>query len=495
MHELFEKANILDEWDSFKNGFSSDWKRAWRFQKSKASAEDIAKLFAEEFDNKPTSDYLKEVPWSSDGYYIPNKEKLGRSLAYALGLIYIQEASAMLPAEVLNAKPGEKILDLCAAPGGKSSQTASKLNGEGLLIANDISEARARILSHNIELQGFKNTIVTSFDTADGLPKDWSNYFDAIQLDVPCSSEGMFRRDKTVMNSWAEYGPNSIIPTQMQLLESASTLVKAGGRIVYSTCTFNSLENEEIILDFLERHPEFSIVDPREYLPSIEGLRPGIAKDGNQELTKAIRIWPQDGMGEGHFCALLVKSKDADVSQTPDKILRVKKNKKSKNVDSTFTKRETKEACFAFAKAYIKDEYLDGILNANDKRFIVDNERLYLLPEEYPSLTGLKVIKEGCYLGDIKKGSKKLTFIPSRDFLMQSDVDSWKYVLELDYKDIRVQALLKGETLVLNESETYELNKIYEQAYIVVTVNGLPLTWTKKNMSTLKNLYPQNLLR
>lgn len=503
MHALFVKADMQDEWEDFLQGFDKDWTRAWRLQVDRTNPEAVARNFvAESALDYEVEDYLKEVPWAQDGYYIPKDAKPGKSLAYVLGLLYIQEASAMLPAEVLATKPGERVLDLCAAPGGKSSQIAKKLNGDGLLVANDISESRARILAHNLEQQGYANTLVTHFDVNEGLPEDWYGYFDAIQLDVPCSGEGMFRRDNQAISSWSEYGPESIREIQMQLLNDASELLKPGGRIAYSTCTFNTWENEEVIVDFLNTHPEFKLIDPREYMSGKDNLRKGIVIDDNYpELTSAVRIWPQDNMGEGHFCALLVKDENYLQESLPDKAKKIKKKKKGKDNSklkgSSIKLEDALEVFWQFCEKNKDGNFSEEVFSRDKEKYRIINEKLYLMPVEFPELEGIHLLKSGCYLGDINNKGKRMSFNPVRTLLLPVPSEYWKYRLELDSFDERVYQLIQGETLFLEDSELEDLiNKgIKDQEYIAVTVEGLPLSWVKLNGRRLKNLFPRKLIR
>lgn len=503
MHALFAKAKMLNEWDEFIQGFNKDWTRAWRLQVEKTTPQAVARNFVDESAlDYEIDDYLQQVPWAKDGYYIPKDAKPGKSLAYILGLLYIQEASAMLPAEVLAAKPGERILDLCAAPGGKSSQIAKMLNGDGLLVANDISESRARILAHNLEQQGYANTLVTHFDVNQGLPQEWYGYFDAVQLDVPCSGEGMFRRDNQAISSWEDYGPESIREIQMQLLNDASELIRAGGRIAYSTCTFNTWENEEVIVEFLESHPEFRIVDPREYLSSKDSLREGIViDDKHSELNFAVRIWPQDNMGEGHFCTLLVKGEDYTQESLPEKARKIKKKKKGKENHKTsgdqINLKDALKVFWDFCERNKSQDYVEKVFSREENKYRIINEKLYLMPVEFPELEGIHLLKSGCYLGDINTKGKRVSFNPVRTMLLPVPSEYWRFRLELDSFDERVYQLIQGETLFLEEDELENLKVkgIKDQEYIAVTVEGLPLSWVKLNGRGLKNLFPRKLIR
>ncbi len=499
MEDLFAKAAMSHDWPSFLAGFDRPWKRAWRVQKAKISAEAAASWLAAEAegsnddaeadheatreeDHEATREaaapYLKPVPWSTDGYYLPFAAEPGKSTAYRLGLLYIQEASAMLPAEVLAAKPGETVLDLCAAPGGKSSQTAARLGGQGLLVANDISENRARILQRNLEQQGLRNCLVTHADPVSDFPMDWNGFFDAIQLDAPCSGEGMFRRDPAAVKSWEKYGPLSIRETQDALLDKAADLLKEGGRLVYSTCTFNTYENEEAVTDFLLRHPDFQVLDPRAWLPSSEGLRPGIVIDEiSPALSKACRVWPQDGFGEGHFCVCLQKG----ISQSIEDPKAAGKSPKSKLVLGG--------AEAALAK-FCEENLVSFAYERENLR--LHKNWLYLLPAGSPSLGGVHVLKSGCFLGELKQKKGEPLLAPSHSFLLELGLEHFRYVLRLGRDDQRVHQLFGGQTIHLTEGEQAALAKA---AYFAIAVEAWPLCWGRRNGSTVKNLYPAGWVR
>ena len=244
------------------------------------------------------------VPWSREGYYLPaDCERPGKGLAYQAGLYYIQEASAMLPAELPTVWTGMRVLDLCAAPGGKSLRLAARLQGRGLLWSNDISDSRCQALLHNLEQAGVAEALVTVAEPGQ-LARQLAAAFDLILLDAPCSGEGMVRRDPQALASWERYGPESIRQIQAELLGQAAELLAPGGELVYSTCTFNVQENEGQIKAFLERHPDFSVLPAAERLPAAgrDCVSPAI------DLPGALRIWPQRAEGDGHFCCLLKKS-------------------------------------------------------------------------------------------------------------------------------------------------------------------------------------------
>ena len=238
-----------------------------------------------------------KVPWSDCGYYIKEDTRPGASLAHDLGAFYLQEASAMVSASVLRARPGEKILDLCAAPGGKTTQIAGSMNGEGLLISNEPVPNRAKILAENLERMGVPNAIAVCA-YPDQLAKKWPDFFDALLVDAPCSGEGMFRREPASRDEWQPGSPAGCAKRQAEILDEAAKMLRPGGRLVYSTCTFNRMENEGSIRNFLERHPEFS---PEDF--ELDGI-------GRSECGM-LRVWPHRVRGDGHFVAKLRKSEDA----------------------------------------------------------------------------------------------------------------------------------------------------------------------------------------
>ena len=231
------------------------------------------------------------VPWAEGGFYLRPGARPGASVAHWAGAFYLQEASAMLPASALKAVPGERVLDLCAAPGGKASQIALAMGGEGVLVANEVDAARARVLAANLERLGVTNAVVLN-ETPARLAARWPGYFDAVLVDAPCSGEGMFRRDPQSREAWTDAAPRGCRKRQGEILDAAAKLVRPGGRLLYSTCTFNGEENEGSVADFLQHHADFS---PEEFaLPGLGASRGGM-----------LRIWPHRARGDGQFAALL----------------------------------------------------------------------------------------------------------------------------------------------------------------------------------------------
>ncbi|MBQ3079297.1 MAG: RsmF rRNA methyltransferase first C-terminal domain-containing protein [Clostridia bacterium] len=239
----------------------------------------------------------ERVPWSENGYYADKAKKPGSTVQHACGAFYMQDASAMAPAVILNPKPGERVLDLCAAPGGKSGQIAERISPSGFLLSNEIEFSRAKILAGNLERLGAGNAMITCA-SAQALSKKLPGFFDAVLVDAPCSGEGMFRRDANAVLEWNENSPAGCHMRQAEILDSAAEMLAPGGRLVYSTCTFNRLENEESVFSFLSRHPDFEAED---------FSLPGV---GNS-VSGMLRLWPHKVRGEGHFAALLRKKGQA----------------------------------------------------------------------------------------------------------------------------------------------------------------------------------------
>ena len=219
-----------------------------------------------------SSFHLTPVPFAENGYYYEEEDRPGKHPYHEAGVYYIQEASAMLPAQLLDAKPGERVLDLCAAPGGKSTQIGAAMGGEGILICNEIHPARAKILSENIERMGIINAIVVNH-SPDVLAQHFPAYFDRILVDAPCSGEGMFRKNEEACSEWSPENVTMCAERQDEILDYAAQMLAVGGRLVYSTCTFAPEEDEGSVSRFLKRHPEFSVV-PVEYRDGMEAGHP-----------------------------------------------------------------------------------------------------------------------------------------------------------------------------------------------------------------------------
>ena len=433
--EYMEKMKVLlgDEYDDYIASFD-----AGRFYGLRANT---LKISPEELQEKDVF-ALTNVPWCPSGFYYEGEERPAKHPYYHAGLYYLQEPSAMSPAATLPIAEGDVVLDLCAAPGGKTTQLAARLNGTGLLVANDISAGRAKTLLKNVELMGICNAIVMS-ETPDKIANRLPAFFDKILVDAPCSGEGMFRKEPDMVKSWDAKMLDFCQTEQAKILEACAPMLKEGGMLLYSTCTFSPEENEKSIGDFLENHPEFELVE----IPKENGFVSGLAP-----FEACARLYPHKLQGEGHFLALLRK-KEIDVEKT----ISAEDGKWTKQMDA-----------FAdFAKDVLK-EMPKGI-------YKIYGDGLYLLPEGTPKLDKLRVLRTGWMLGTLKKDR----FEPSQAFAMGLRKEEVKNVVDFPLEDERVIRYLKGETV---EGEG-------KDGWTLVCVDGFPLGWAKMQKGRLKNKY------
>ncbi len=433
---LLEIKEILkDEYDAFIEVMECESAHAMRLNPLRENAPESAKAFMRG----------DEVKWEPLGKYAKNGARPGASLAHAAGAFYMQDPSAMSPVAVLNPQPGERVLDLCAAPGGKSGQIAGRLMGKGFLLSNEIEFSRARILLGNLERLGFMNTCITSAPSnalANALP----GFFDAVLVDAPCSGEGMFRRDPDAVNEWSVNSPAGCAERQAEILDNAAELVRPGGRMVYSTCTFNRSENERTIEAFLTRHPEFSACDF-----TLVGV--------GDSINGCIRLWPHRIDGEGHFAALLVKTEGREV-------------KYPGNTESKGAK--------AAMELLKKDAYagkLDGVLN-------LDSDQLSLLPADAPEIRllsgkGIRLLRAGLPLCRVGKGF----VVPDHALAMATARADAKRVFEMDGPT--AARFMEGE----------EIPADTEKGWTLMTYKNMPLGWGKASAGAIKNHLPKGLRR
>ncbi|GLC82948.1 RsmB/NOP family class I SAM-dependent RNA methyltransferase [Lacrimispora brassicae] len=396
---------------------------------------------------KMTTLKLKPVPWIHNGFYYEGEERPAKDPYYYAGLCYLQEPSAMTPASLLPVVPGDKVLDLCAAPGGKSTELGAKLEGKGLLVSNDISNSRAKALLKNLELWGIGNICVTS-EEPKKLKEAFGEFFDKILVDAPCSGEGMFRKDGDMVKSYEEHGPEYYAGIQREIMDQAVDMLTPGGLLLYSTCTFSVCENEDIINRTLKLHEEMELIS----LPLFEGASGGIG------LLGCLRLFPHKIRGEGHFMALL----------------------KKKGSQSGHEARE-----YETRKQPPLPEELSDFLSMVSKplersRIWIKNDMVYYLPEYFPEIAGgLRYLRTGLLLGEMKKGR----FEPGQAFAMVLKPEEFKQTISWEKQDERVIRYLKGETISLKEEEGPF------KGWCLVCVEGFPLGFAKGNGASLKNKY------
>lgn len=447
------KAFLGNEWDDFLYSYDNNRFQALRFNTLKVQSPEERMRILKTL--KISSD--KKVSWANEAYYFDENVRPGKHPYHEMGLYYIQEPSAMSAAALLAPKPGMRVLDLCAAPGGKSTQLATYLGDSGLLVSNEINTQRSRILSQNIERMGIKNAIVTNEDSF-VLASHFPGFFNAIQVDAPCSGEGMFRKLPEAIEQWSMENVAICAARQKEILDNAAVMLKPGGTIVYSTCTFSREENEDVIECFLERHPDFT-------------------------LEEMERFWPHKVDGEGHFVAKLVRRGCVDTDLKADR--KTKKNKNSKN-----RKNETKPA---LTKENMKllSEFLDETISEDmaawikNSRLVMFGEQLYRLPDMEVDIKGLKVQRAGLHIGEFKKQR----FEPSHSLALALKISEAKNVVKLTCDNPQTIGFFNGQSVMLSDEQAAECKK----GWALVCVDGYPAGWGKVNGAQVKNHYPKGL--
>lgn len=440
--------------------------------------------------------HLAPVPWAKEGFYYEEGERPGKHPYYHAGLYYIQEPSAMVPAELLDVQPGDKVLDLCAAPGGKTTQLAGKLGGSGIIVANDNNADRVRVLARNVELFGIRNALVMN-ETPDRLAARWPGAFNKILIDAPCSGEGMFRKEEDMVRQWEKHSVEKCALMQKDILHHAASLLAPGGRIVYSTCTFSPEENECSIAGFLRDHPEFHVL-PIEPAYGFEPGRPDWAAqaEGSSvpdtaalETSGTIRLWPHRIKGEGHYAAVLVKDKDSEASdaEKPDTLAAAvpARSKERPGKDSRSRKQPSRlpEAPNTGPWLEFQSEHLKTQLPGTPVFF---GEQLYLTPYGSPPVEGLKSARPGWFIGTVKRGR----FEPSHALAIGLFPSELKRTLTLPAASEQLLRYLKGETLFIEENEISRDANTQTKGYVLVCAGPYPVGWGKWAGGMLKNEYP-----
>lgn len=420
------------DFEAFLKSYESPAYRGIRVNTLKADKE---KVFAAVGGN------LEQTPFCKDGYYLPQEIKsIGNLPMHHAGGFYVQEPSAMSAVTLLNVQEGDKVLDLCAAPGGKSTQIAAALNKTGLLWSNEIIKGRAQILLSNIERMGVRNAVVSSCHP-ETLCTALEGYFDKVLADAPCSGEGMFRKDPDAAKQWSQKNVKLCAVRQNAVLDSACKALKPGGTLVYSTCTYSKDENENVINAFLDRHKDFELVD-------------AAVSFGRRTMEKAVRIFPMDA-GEGHFAAKLIKLKGSGYS-APD-------------IPQGGIKGSAASGQELFKELFSCDIYGD-IVSLNDN--------VLILPQKLPLLKGLGVLRAGVLLAELKKNRAE----PCHNVFMCAAKEELNSYVEL--RDEEIFKFLSGEEIAAPESL---------KGYTGVTVNGLTTGFGKASGGRLKNKYPKGL--
>lgn len=432
-----------DEYPDFAASFLCGSYHGLRVNNLKTSGEEIIGFL--DFD-------LERIPFTQDGFYYDADVRPSASPYYKAGLFYLQEPSAMLPADRLPIEEGDMVLDLCAAPGGKSTAILSKLNGTGLLLANDYSYSRAQALLKNLELFGGNNFFVCAEDPVK-LASVYGGCFDKIIVDAPCSGEGMFRKDPSLINDWVKRGPEYYWKVQRDILDNAVKMLKSGGMLMYSTCTFSTLEDEENVRYILDTYPEMSLVN----IEKNYGIMPGF-----MGIDEAARVFPHKVKGEGHFLCLFRKdNNDSDI-------------KKHNAIKSDMPVSKCKELIDFIGK--IKPE------TDLNRLYIIKNS-VYYMPEGCESVydKSVRFLRTGLQIGEI---DKNIHFKPSQALALSLDADNYPNSLRLARDDVRLEKYLRGETIFVTEDEMSCLQK----GYVLICVDSYGLGFAKLANNMLKNL-------
>ena len=447
------KAFLGNEWDDFLYSYDNNRFQALRFNTLKVQSPEERMRILKTL--KISSD--KKVSWANEAYYFDENVRPGKHPYHEMGLYYIQEPSAMSAAALLAPKPGMRVLDLCAAPGGKSTQLATYLGDSGLLVSNEINTQRSRILSQNIERMGIKNAIVTNEDSF-VLASHFPGFFNAIQVDAPCSGEGMFRKLPEAIEQWSMENVAICAARQKEILDNAAVMLKPGGTIVYSTCTFSKEENEDVIEYFLEKHPDFT-------------------------LEEMERFWPHKVDGEGHFVAKLVRRGSVDTGFKSDRqTKKIKNNKNRKNETKSALTKENMKLLSEFLDETISDDMAALIKNS---RLVMFGEQLYRLPDMEVDIKGLKVQRAGLHIGEFKKQR----FEPSHSLALALKLSEAKNVVKLTCDNPQTIGFFNGQSVMLSDEQAAECKK----GWALVCVDGYPAGWGKVNGTQVKTIILRGL--
>lgn len=381
---------------------------------------------------------MENVPWEPMGYYYNPDSRPGLHPYHEAGVYYLQEASAMSPVPLLDPQPGEKICDLCAAPGGKTTQIAGRMAGRGFLLCNEYSPKRAKILSQNIERMGVANALVTN-ETTDSLARRYGGFFDRVLVDAPCSGEGMFRKEEAAVTDWSEETVAMCARRQAEILDNAACLLRPGGRLVYSTCTFAPEEDEQAVESFLKRHSEFVPEDVS---------APYFTRVG----TGMFRLWPHKLLGEGHFAAVLRKM-EGESREVP------------------------MEAGGKMPKCAA--EFMKELgIQLPEGKVVMFGDTVYLAPPQMPAIGKMKVLRPGLELGTVKKDR----FEPAHALALWSG--NTCRAISFPAESPEIKAYMAGATL----PDT-------RRGWARLCVDDYGLGWVKGDGTQLKNHYPKGLRR
>ena len=485
------KALLGPEYDSYQGSFRRNRSYGLRVNTGKLSSAEFEALC-------PFP--IRKIPWIPDGYFYSEETRPARHPWYQAGLYYLQDPGAMTPAAFLPVSPGDYVLDLCAAPGGKATAAGAALRGQGLLVANDVHENRARALLRNLELFGIPNLVVTC-EQPEKLAEKFPGFFNRILLDAPCSGEGMFRKDEALLRDWSPGKSLALSVLQKKLLRLSVRMLRPGGLLLYSTCTFSPEEDEEVIREILLSCPGLRLLP----LPEYEGFTPGLTDEALRlfssasleephpsqygedlcslserdelMLSRCVRIYPHRMEGEGQFFALLEKTGE---TMPPETAVKKPKSPKSRGKKAASSPDRTGRAAM---EAFFDEIGLKSLLSlpVDYKRCEVRGQKAYYLPPAAADFSGIHYLRNGLYLGDLKKDR----FEPSEALALALHRDDVRSCISLSSDDERIGRYLKGESIEIPEED------ISGKGWRLLLTDGYPLAFGKLINGILKNKYPQ----
>ncbi len=400
------------------------------------------------------------IPWCPEGVWLQEADaSIGAHPYHTAGVYYVQDPSAMAAAGLLDPHPGEWVLDLAAAPGGKTTHIAARMQGQGVLVANEVVRRRASVLAMNLERMGVSNAIVMNEEPA-RLAARWAGLFDALLVDAPCSGEGMFSRDNQAVRDWSVATVEGNAYRQKRILDEAAPLVRRGGRLLYGTCTFAPEEDEGVIADFLAAHPDFEAAD----LPPTPGLQPGRPEwiNAPAELRRVGRFWPHTGPGHGHFYALLRRK-----GEPPD------------DLPERWTGNEAPGRIMRLYEQVMR-ETLTGEIPC-EGLILGGTDELYITPLAPHLRAGLRVLRAGWWVATLRHGKIN----PDHALAMALRPEEAAAVEDLTLDDPRLRDFMQGGSW----------DAAGPEGFVLVTVDGFPLGWAKRGGGRLRSRYPVHLRR
>lgn len=423
------RKTLGDDYEAFEQSFDEPVFTGLRVNTEKISVSDFLELFPYP---------LKPILWTKDGFYYNVEDPVTKHPYYHAGLYYIQEPSAMAPVNILEPSIGDVCIDLCAAPGGKSMQIAAAIGESGILVSNDINDSRIKAIVRNVEKYGLRNVVVIN-EAPSRIASRMGNCFDAVLVDAPCSGEGMFKKDRKAVKSWETFGPEECQVIQREIIDNLDRLTKPNSKIVYSTCTFSQMENEEQIKHLTSNYKCF--IEKPIHVPSI-------SVDGHMA-----HIWPHLHKGEGHFISSLLT------------------NGTLENVElEEYESNDPHHLLQDFMAFHFKTNALKG-------HFTTEKDRIYLKPIKKLPLGGIRVVREGLLVGELKNER----FTPSQALALYLKKSDFEPTVDLPSDSLNAIKYLKGETIHLD---------ITTEGIHLVCTDGFPIGWAKINRGTLKNMYP-----